>query len=78
MITNDWIWYLAVTDYAEGSSFQGKSLKRQSTCQLEGDTSVDEILNGHQLMYTSLSQVGQEVKMVQSLNLGGRVFKVRF
>jgi DNA polymerase zeta len=44
-----------------------KSLKRQSTCQLEGDTTVDEILSGHQLIYTSLSQAGQEVKMVQSL-----------
>lgn len=67
-VTNDWLWSLAVADYTEGSPLQGNpQLKRQSTCQLEGDTTVDEILNGHQLMYTSLSQAGSEVKMVQSL-----------
>lgn len=67
-VTIDWLWSLAVADYTEGSPFQGNpQLKRQSTCQLEGDTTVNEILNGHQLMYTSLSQAGPEVKMVQSL-----------
>lgn len=67
-VTNDWLWSSVVADYTECSPFQGNPpLKRQSTCQLEGDTTVDEIVNGHQLMYTSLSQAGREAKMVQSL-----------
>lgn len=40
---------------------------RQSTCQLEGDASVDEIINQQFLSYSSLSQTGSDVKMVQSL-----------
>ena len=41
--------------------------KQQRICDLEGDTSVQEILNYHQLMYFPLYQVGLVVKMVQSL-----------
>ncbi|KAG5521159.1 hypothetical protein RHGRI_033645 [Rhododendron griersonianum] len=51
-----------------GSSFQDVHLvKRQSTCELEGDTTVEDILNQQFKMYSSLSQTRSEVKMVQSL-----------
>ncbi|XP_017258857.1 DNA polymerase zeta catalytic subunit isoform X2 [Daucus carota subsp. sativus] len=42
-------------------------ISRQSTCQLEGDASVHEILNQQNLSYSSLSQTGSDVKFVQSL-----------
>lgn len=42
-------------------------VSRQSTCQLEGDASVHEILNQQNLSYSSLSQTGSDVKIVQSL-----------
>ncbi|KAI8527302.1 hypothetical protein RHMOL_Rhmol12G0065400 [Rhododendron molle] len=51
-----------------GSSFQDVHLvKRQSTCELEGDTTVEDILNQQFKLYSSLSQTRSEVKMVQSL-----------
>lgn len=40
---------------------------RQSMCQLEGDASVHDILNQKNLSYSSLSQTGSDVKIVQSL-----------
>ncbi|XP_072974935.1 DNA polymerase zeta catalytic subunit isoform X1 [Typha angustifolia] len=42
-------------------------IRRQSTSMLEADSSVDDILNEKYKMYTSLSQVTSETKMVQSL-----------
>ncbi|XP_010243556.1 PREDICTED: DNA polymerase zeta catalytic subunit [Nelumbo nucifera] len=42
-------------------------IKRQSTCELEGDATVDDILNQQFKLYSSLSQTRSEVKMVQSL-----------
>ncbi|WOL11972.1 DNA polymerase zeta catalytic subunit isoform X2 [Canna indica] len=41
--------------------------KRQSVCELEGDSSVDDILNVKKKKYTTFSQSRSEVKMVQSL-----------
>ncbi|KAK8698089.1 hypothetical protein V6N13_114220 [Hibiscus sabdariffa] len=43
------------------------SVKRQSLCELEGDTTIDDILNHQFKIYTSLSQTSSDVKMVQSL-----------
>ncbi|KAJ4968098.1 hypothetical protein NE237_014799 [Protea cynaroides] len=42
-------------------------IKRQSSCELEGDATVDEILNQQLKVYSSLSQTCSDVKMVQSL-----------
>ncbi|XP_020598866.1 DNA polymerase zeta catalytic subunit-like, partial [Phalaenopsis equestris] len=41
--------------------------RRQSICQLEADASVDDIINEKFKIYTSLSQTGFDVRMVQSL-----------
>ncbi|XP_077217687.1 recovery protein 3 isoform X2 [Tasmannia lanceolata] len=66
-IPSGWIWPLPACEL-DASLGQGLHLiKRQSTCELEGDATVDEILNQHSKMYTSLSQTGSEVQMVQSL-----------
>lgn len=43
------------------------SPKRQSTCELEGDAIVEEILNQQFKLYSSLSQTHSDVKMVRSL-----------
>ncbi|XP_057871729.2 DNA polymerase zeta catalytic subunit isoform X2 [Cryptomeria japonica] len=53
-VPSEWVWSLGVPDFMEVSPCQGRRppYKRQSTCDLEGDTSV---------------QAGLEVKMVQSL-----------
>ncbi|KAI6684892.1 hypothetical protein NL676_030805 [Syzygium grande] len=45
----------------------GDMAKRQSTCELEGDAGVDDIVNQQFKTYTSLSQARTDVKMVQSL-----------
>lgn len=45
----------------------GDVAKRQSTCELEGDAGVDDIVNQQFKTYTSLSQARTDVKMVQSL-----------
>ncbi|KAF8038551.1 hypothetical protein BT93_B1173 [Corymbia citriodora subsp. variegata] len=41
--------------------------KRRSTCELEGDAGVDDIVNQQFKTHTSLSQARTDVKMVQSL-----------
>ncbi|XP_058083823.1 DNA polymerase zeta catalytic subunit isoform X2 [Magnolia sinica] len=65
-IPSGWMWPSATGH--DCSLDQGMHLiRRQSTCELEGDASVDEILNQQCKMYTSLSQTRSEVKMVQSL-----------
>ncbi|KAI8547998.1 hypothetical protein RHMOL_Rhmol07G0238100 [Rhododendron molle] len=64
-IPDGWMW-----EYRShlGSSFQDVDLvKRQSTRELEGDTTVEDILNQQFKMYSSLSQTRSDVKMVQSL-----------
>ncbi|XP_058193390.1 DNA polymerase zeta catalytic subunit isoform X2 [Rhododendron vialii] len=64
-IPDGWMWEFSSH---LGSSFQDVHLvKRQSTCELEGDTTVEDILNQQFKMYSSLSQTRSEVKMVQSL-----------
>ncbi|XP_048136376.1 DNA polymerase zeta catalytic subunit isoform X2 [Rhodamnia argentea] len=45
----------------------GDMAKRQSTCELEGDAGIDDIVNQQFKTYTSLSQARSDVKMVQSL-----------
>ncbi|GMH07749.1 hypothetical protein Nepgr_009589 [Nepenthes gracilis] len=42
-------------------------VKRQSTCELEGDTIVGDILNQQFKMYTSFSQTESDVRLVLSL-----------
>ncbi|KAK2640409.1 hypothetical protein Ddye_028204 [Dipteronia dyeriana] len=62
-IPGDWMWQ-------HSSQFDGLSdqnIKRQSVCELEGDATVDDIVNQQFKMYTSLSQAPTDVKMVQSL-----------
>ncbi|XP_047315790.1 DNA polymerase zeta catalytic subunit isoform X1 [Impatiens glandulifera] len=43
------------------------SVKRQSTCELEADIFIDDILNQQLKIYSSLSQTSSDVRMVQSL-----------
>ncbi|KAM5561236.1 DNA polymerase zeta catalytic subunit [Rosa sericea] len=62
----DWTW-LSPGDVEASSNRDANCTKRQSICELEGDATVDEILNQQFKMYTSLSQTRSDVKMVQSL-----------
>ncbi|PSS24580.1 DNA polymerase zeta catalytic subunit like [Actinidia chinensis var. chinensis] len=65
-IPDGWMW--ECPSQLDSSSCQDVRLvKRQSTCELEGDATVDEILNQQFKMYSSLSQTRSDVKMVQSL-----------
>ncbi|KAG2695557.1 hypothetical protein I3760_07G018400 [Carya illinoinensis] len=64
-IPADWMWQ-APFEY-EASSDQDIFIKRQSICELEGDASLDEIINRQFKLYSSLSQTCSDVKMVQSL-----------
>ncbi|KAL8116725.1 hypothetical protein AgCh_023033 [Apium graveolens] len=65
-IPNGWIWQQSSQlDPSIGPN--PYFVSRQSTCQLEGDASVHEILNQQNLSYSSLSQTGSDVKIVQSL-----------
>ncbi|CAK9268152.1 unnamed protein product [Sphagnum jensenii] len=48
--------------YASGGPFA-----RHSTCALEADASVEEILNWRELQFMPLQQAGSAIKMVQSL-----------
>ncbi|XP_059648523.1 DNA polymerase zeta catalytic subunit isoform X2 [Cornus florida] len=65
-IPDGWAWHFSTQP--DASSDQNIHLvRRQSTCELEGDTTVDEILNQQFKMYSSLSQTCSDVKMVQSL-----------
>ncbi|TXG65419.1 hypothetical protein EZV62_006694 [Acer yangbiense] len=62
-IPGDWMWQLS-------SQFDGLSdqnIKRQIVCELEGDATVNDIVNQQFKMYTSLSPAPTDVKMVQSL-----------
>ncbi|XP_057720677.1 DNA polymerase zeta catalytic subunit isoform X1 [Arachis stenosperma] len=65
-VPTDWMWSPA-DDFGASSNNKPYCPKRQSTSELEGDASVDEILNQQFIMYSSLSQTCSDVKMVQSL-----------
>ncbi|KAF8394525.1 hypothetical protein HHK36_020735 [Tetracentron sinense] len=65
-IPSGWVWPFSIevdTSLDQDIHF----IKRQSICELEGDGTVNEILNQQFKMYSSLSQTRSEVKMVQSL-----------
>nr|KYP71224.1 DNA polymerase zeta catalytic subunit [Cajanus cajan] len=66
MVPSEWMWSLP-NKFSALSNDEAHCPKRQSTCELEGDTSVDEILNQQFKMYSSLSQTCSDVNMVQSL-----------
>ncbi|KAK4595861.1 hypothetical protein RGQ29_014087 [Quercus rubra] len=65
-IPADWIWQLP-SEFEASSRQDIYCNKRQSVCELEGDASIDDILNQQFKNYSSLSQTRSEVKMVQSL-----------
>ncbi|MED6120140.1 hypothetical protein PIB30_018351, partial [Stylosanthes scabra] len=65
-VPSDWMWSPA-GEFGASSNDKPYCPKRQSTSELEGDASVDEILNQQFIMYSSLSQTCSDVKMVQSL-----------
>lgn len=65
-IPGDWLWQFS--NEFDGPSDQNTlCIKRQSVSELEGDATVDDIVNQQLIMYTSLSQTRSDVKMVQSL-----------
>uniref|UniRef100_A0A2N9IM45 DNA polymerase n=1 Tax=Fagus sylvatica TaxID=28930 RepID=A0A2N9IM45_FAGSY len=65
-IPADWIWQFP-SEFEASSHQDVCCVKRQSVCELEGDASIDDILNQQFKNYSSLSQTHSEVKMVQSL-----------
>ncbi|OVA15023.1 DNA-directed DNA polymerase [Macleaya cordata] len=65
-IPSGWTWPFSV-EHDDSFDRDLRLIKRQSTCELEGDATVDEILNQQLKLYSSLSQTRKEVKMVQSL-----------
>ncbi|PNY14969.1 DNA polymerase zeta catalytic subunit-like protein, partial [Trifolium pratense] len=66
MISIDWMWSVP-SEFGASSNDKAHCPKRQSICELEGDASVDEILNQKFKMFSSLSQTSSNVNMVQSL-----------
>ncbi|BBN02455.1 DNA polymerase zeta [Marchantia polymorpha subsp. ruderalis] len=66
-IPRDWIWPLIASDNMH-TEIQGQGLySKQSTCELEADACVEDILNRSELLFLPLQQAGPEIKMVQSL-----------
>ncbi|CAN0914193.1 DNA polymerase zeta catalytic subunit [Linum grandiflorum] len=65
-IPGGWTWQTS-SEYGTPSDHYTHHVKRQTVCELEGDTTVDDILNQQLRLYTSLSQTGSDAKMVQSL-----------
>ncbi|KAK7337781.1 hypothetical protein VNO77_18368 [Canavalia gladiata] len=65
-IPSDWMWS-PPSEFGASLNDEASCPKRQSICELEGDTSIDEILNQQFKMYSSLSQTCSDVNMVQSL-----------
>uniref|UniRef100_A0A6N2LZS6 Uncharacterized protein n=1 Tax=Salix viminalis TaxID=40686 RepID=A0A6N2LZS6_SALVM len=65
-IPGSWMWQFS-SELDAPSDQDMQRLKRQSVCNLEGDATIDDILNQQSKMYTSLSQVHSDVKMVQSI-----------
>ncbi|KAL3678075.1 hypothetical protein R1sor_021031 [Riccia sorocarpa] len=66
-IPADWIWPLLASDNMETIVPSKGLYSRQSTCELEADASVEDILNRGELLFLPLHQAGPEIKMVQSL-----------
>ncbi|KAF9605350.1 hypothetical protein IFM89_016485 [Coptis chinensis] len=65
-VLTGWIWpHSTETDSSPDQELC--LIKRQSICELEGDATVDDILNQQFKMYSPLSQTCSDVKMVQSL-----------
>lgn len=65
-IPDEWMW-LHPSVCGASSSHVDNYMKRQSICELEGDTTVEDIMNQQLKIYTSLSQTRSDVRMVQSL-----------
>ncbi|KAF3772835.1 DNA polymerase zeta catalytic subunit [Nymphaea thermarum] len=63
-VSFDWVWF---SPEAGTSDKENISPPRQSVCELECDTTVDEILNKNCLLYMAFSQANSDVRMVQSL-----------
>ncbi|XP_031485155.1 DNA polymerase zeta catalytic subunit isoform X3 [Nymphaea colorata] len=63
-VSFDWVWF---SPEAGTSDKENISPARQSVCELECDTTVDEILNKNCLLYMAFSQANSDVRMVQSL-----------
>ncbi|KAK9291641.1 hypothetical protein L1049_019590 [Liquidambar formosana] len=61
-----WMWQFP-GEFDAPSDLDIHLVKRQSTCELEGDAYCRLILNQQFRMYSSLSQTHSDVKMVQSL-----------
>ncbi|CAN1232917.1 DNA polymerase zeta catalytic subunit [Linum perenne] len=65
-IPGGWTWQTS-SEYGTPSDQYTHLVKRKTVCELEGDATVDDILNQQLKLYTSLSQTGSDAKMVQSL-----------
>ncbi|GAB2211577.1 hypothetical protein Drorol1_Dr00024896 [Drosera rotundifolia] len=65
-IPDEWTWQYS-SDFTTSSDQRDHIILRQSMCELEGDTTVDDILNQQFRMFTSFSQISSDVRMVQSL-----------
>ncbi|KAL0413081.1 UNVERIFIED_CONTAM: DNA polymerase zeta catalytic subunit [Sesamum radiatum] len=64
-IPDGWIWQYSPIDSSSNEDIP--LFRRQSTCELEGDAVVHDIINQQFISYAPLSQTHSEVKMVQSL-----------
>ncbi|CAN6469328.1 unnamed protein product [Victoria cruziana] len=60
----DWVWF---PPEAGRQDKEHVSPPRQSVCELECDTTIDEILNKNCLSYVTFSQGNSDARMVQSL-----------
>ncbi|XP_074312247.1 DNA polymerase zeta catalytic subunit isoform X2 [Silene latifolia] len=65
-IKDDWMWQYP-TEPCTSSYHVSNMVKRQSISELEGDASIEDVLNQQLKLYTSLSQTHSDVRMVQSL-----------
>ncbi|XP_021772931.1 DNA polymerase zeta catalytic subunit-like [Chenopodium quinoa] len=65
-IPDEWMWQYPSIRGASSTPVNN-FVNRQSICELEGDATVEDILNQQLKMYTSLSQTRSDVRMVQSL-----------
>ncbi|GAB4855556.1 hypothetical protein Ancab_024175 [Ancistrocladus abbreviatus] len=65
-IPDGWMWHHS-GELAASPDHGIHLVRRQSTCELEGDTVVDDIMNQQLKIYASFSQSLADVRMVQSL-----------
>uniref|UniRef100_A0A2N9FMJ7 DNA polymerase zeta catalytic subunit N-terminal domain-containing protein n=1 Tax=Fagus sylvatica TaxID=28930 RepID=A0A2N9FMJ7_FAGSY len=70
-IPADWIWQFP-SEFEASSHQDVCCVKRQSVCELEGDASIDDILNQQFKNYSSLSQTHSEMKMEEYERTGMR------